>query len=314
MNRVYTSRSQLSDRGACGHEGDWVYRCGAVAGVDVVIVAEVDVPAFSALDFDGGDDLSGGDVAAGTVGYVGCMNRRSLLAGLLSLAGCARPAEQPPGQVVDAVPDGAILEPLFEPGTEFELTVGGRANVAVRDVGLLNLPSGKVIAVDPSWLPSWQRLGIAAYTVSVRPGRYPVSLSVMRSHGADLVAAARLSLTSSPVTAWELALRPGEDPGSLRPGEFFGVGVDVGSAGFLDAVALQYMAEQEEHNGGQLGTPGAQSSVERTDPATGANYIVFSTGYGDGHYPVWIGRDAAGAVACFVMDMLIARLPPGMRS
>jgi hypothetical protein len=216
--------------------------------------------------------------------------------------------------VVDAVPDESILQPLFVPGTELELTVGGRIGVGVREVGLLNLPSGRVIAADPSWLPSWQRLGIAPYTASVQPGRYPVSVSVMTAQGVDLVAAAKLSITSGPVAAWSLALRPGEDLGSLRPGEYFGVGVDVGNAGFLDAVALQYMAGQEEKGSGDLDVMATQLSAQRSDPVTGANYIVFNTGYGDGHYPVWVGRDAGGMVACFVMDMLIARLPRGSRS
>jgi Protein of unknown function (DUF4241) len=67
------------------------------------------------------------------------------------------------------------------------------------------------------------------------------------------------------------------------------------------------MAELEENKGADLHMPGAQLSAQHLDPATGANYIIFNTGYGDGHYPVWVGRDAGGVVACFVMDMLIAR-------
>lgn len=237
-----------------------------------------------------------------------------LLAGFFSLTGCARPATVPPQPVVDAVPDESILQPLFEPGTEFELTVGGRVRVDVREVGLLNLPSGRVIVADPSWLPSWQRLSIAPYIASVQPRRYPVSLSVVNADGVDLVAAAKLSINSKPVAAWEFALRPGESPGSLRPDEYFGVGVDVGNAGFLDAVALQYMAELEEGGGEDLNVLAAQLSVQRVDPVTGVNYVIFNTGYGDGHYPVWVGRDAGGVVACFVMDMLITRLPQGSRS
>ncbi|MFC7243169.1 DUF4241 domain-containing protein [Catellatospora aurea] len=239
------------------------------------------------------------------------MDRRSLLlAGLVSLTGCVRnSAVEPPQLVVDAVPDESILQALFEPGTEFELTVGGRAGVVLRDVGLLNLPTGSVIAADPSWLPSWQRLGIAPYTAAVRPGKYPVVLSVMSSQGVDLVAAAKLSIISSSVTSWSLALRPGENPRSPQTGEYFGVGVDVGNAGFLDAAALKYMAEHQAASGGELDVLAVQLSTQRTDPVTGASYIVFNTGYGDGHYPVWVGRDAGGVVVCFVMDMLIAQLP-----
>ncbi|MGN9813547.1 DUF4241 domain-containing protein [Micromonospora sp. BQ11] len=31
-----------------------------------------------------------------------------------------------------------------------------------------------------------------------------------------------------------------------------------------------------------------------------------TSGWGDGAYPTWIGRDADGTVACFVADMLLA--------
>lgn len=238
------------------------------------------------------------------------MNRRSfLLTAPLLLAGCSAQPVQPQVVVDDAVPDESILTPLFEAGTEFELTVGGRAPVKLHDAGELNLPSGKVIASDPSWLPSWKRLNIAPYTVSVAPGRYPVSLAVLDLQGHDLVAGARLAISEQPVIAWESALRPGEDQASLQPGGFFGVGVDIANAGFLDAVALPYMAEQEDKGGRDFQVLMTQLSAQRTDPSTGANYIAFNTGYGDGHYPVWIGRAADSSVACFVMDMLICRMP-----
>lgn len=51
-----------------------------------------------------------------------------------------------------------------------------------------------------------------------------------------------------------------------------------------------------------------------SDPASGINSIAYLSGYGDGSYPVWIGRDAEGAVTCFVADMLVLHnaetLPP----
>jgi hypothetical protein len=33
--------------------------------------------------------------------------------------------------------------------------------------------------------------------------------------------------------------------------------------------------------------------------------VVWSSGWGDGCYPTWIGYDADGAVACFIADMLL---------
>jgi hypothetical protein len=42
-----------------------------------------------------------------------------------------------------------------------------------------------------------------------------------------------------------------------------------------------------------------------TDPDTGANLIAYQSGWGDGFYPTWIGRDHDGNVTCFVSDMLL---------
>lgn len=242
------------------------------------------------------------------------MNRRSLLlAGLWPLAACASRGDVQPTHATDAVPDKSVLLPLFMPGAEFELTTGGRVRVSIHHAGMLNLPTGQIIAADLSWLTSPQRLDITPYTASVSPGRYPISLSVMNKDGVDLVAAAKLSISDFAPVGWEPALRPGQDPASLPPGEYFGVGVDTGNAGFLDEIALQYMAERGEKAPEDLTVLRTRLAAERADPVSGANYIVFNSGYGDGHYPVWIGRQADGTVTCFVMDMLIARLPPASR-
>lgn len=48
---------------------------------------------------------------------------------------------------------------------------------------------------------------------------------------------------------------------------------------------------------------GDDETGELTDPDSGANLIAFSTGWGDGCYPTWIGRSASGDIACFVADM-----------
>ncbi|MFD9736365.1 DUF4241 domain-containing protein [Umezawaea sp. NPDC059074] len=42
-----------------------------------------------------------------------------------------------------------------------------------------------------------------------------------------------------------------------------------------------------------------------SDPKSGATLVAFGSGWGDGSYPVWGGRTAEGAVACFVADMLL---------
>ena len=167
----------------------------------------------------------------------------------------------------------------------------------------MHLLSGRLIAVDPSWLTSRGWLGIAPFTVTVPPGTYPLTLAVVEWPADKRVAAAKLTIRDEPVAAWEMALRPGEDPATLRAGEAFTVGVDVATIALVDAVALDTMAARTEDDPDSYDVADADHPVELRDRASGANLIAFNTGWGDGGYPVWIGRTTSGAVACFVVDM-----------
>lgn len=48
-----------------------------------------------------------------------------------------------------------------------------------------------------------------------------------------------------------------------------------------------------------------EETTEVSDPASDANLIAFSSGWGDGSYPTWIGRTTDRDVACFIADMLV---------
>ena len=175
---------------------------------------------------------------------------------------------------------------------------------------MLRLPTGRLIAADPSWLPSWQRLGIAPFTTTVPAGAYPVTLALVRWHTDEmsagaLVAAAKLTIDDAPVAAWELALRPGQDSATLADDEFFGVGVDVATVCLFDAAALDVVARKADEAPQAFEVPRADQVVEVSGSESRANPIAFESGLGDGHYPAWIGRTTGGKVACFVVDMLV---------
>ncbi|MGS2619992.1 DUF4241 domain-containing protein [Micromonospora sp. LZ34] len=198
---------------------------------------------------------------------------------------------------------------LFRPGSRHLLDSGEWATVRTLPAGDLHLPSGNLIAADPSWLMSWERLGIASFTVTVPPGTYPSTLALVEWPEGKRVAAAKLAIRDEPVAAWELALRPGQDPGTLREGEAFVVGVDVATIALFDTVALQAMARRTEEDPDSYYVADADRPVELQDPASGANLIAFNTGWGDGGYPVWVGRTTSGTVACFVVDMAMLTPP-----
>lgn len=192
---------------------------------------------------------------------------------------------------------------LFRPG-RWSLS-DREVETEVRRAGTVRLTSGRVVAADPGWLDN----RLEPFTATVAPGEYPVDLAVVRfadDPGHERVAAARLAVNADPVVSWEPALEPGQDPLLLGDGEFYGFGVDAGLACFVDADALAAMEGilEESFEDTFVGLTGG-SAAQVADPASGATLVGFSSGWGDGAYPTWIGRTAGGAVACFVADFLV---------
>jgi hypothetical protein len=211
------------------------------------------------------------------------------------------------------------LDLLFTPGTRLEVGsseaipgVGGTVTVEVGQIGTLRMPSGALIACDPGYLyePPGERVvethayrqSHQPFTATVPPGEYPVMLSEFRwlAGSGPRVVAAKVWVRDGRVASWEMALRPGEDPRTLSDNGFFGFGVDEGVGCFYDAAAAPALAPLTE--GLVLGY---EMTAEVTDEKSGANLIAFSSGWGDGTYPIWIGRTAAGDIACFIADMLL---------
>jgi hypothetical protein len=207
------------------------------------------------------------------------------------------------------------LDAMFRPGTRYALPGGNQADkvhevvVVVRQAGLLQLPSGRLVVADPAWLDAT----LEPFTVAVDPGVYPVILAVIHFKDGPAhqrVAAARLVVRTEPVATWELALRPGQDPRLLSDNELFGFAVDSGTACLHDAAVTAVMVGMVtdawegfvDAHGDKLFR---NQPAEVIDPGSGANLIAFHSGWGDGYYPTWIGRTAAGQVACFVADMLV---------
>jgi hypothetical protein len=69
--------------------------------------------------------------------------------------------------------------------------------------------------------------------------------------------------------------RPGDDPTKLRPNEFYGYGVDSGTAAFLDASAAPWLCRLADDGYGPLLT---KLDGKLRDPATGPNVVAFESG------------------------------------
>src|SRR6266545_2013952 len=181
---------------------------------------------------------------------------------------------------------------MFQSGNRYRLPDpdGTVAVVEVLDAGLLHLPTGRLVACDPFFGSSIHE-SCAAFTVTVPPGHYPVSVAAARVDPAPpdmasslrLGVAAKLTIRDEPVVAWELALRPGQDLAALGPDERYCFGVDSGNGSFFDASAVDAVV----------------------DAAAELNIVMFDCGRGDGCYATWIGRGATGAPACFAADLVL---------
>ncbi|WP_430378213.1 DUF4241 domain-containing protein [Streptomyces sp. B1-3] len=211
---------------------------------------------------------------------------------------------------------------LFTPGSTFAYESGITGVIHVAGGGELDLPTGQVVASDPFvYLGSGD---IAPFTVSVPPGRYRVEAAVATLSRPDeppadrphlRVAAARLVIRTEPTTTWELALRPDQDPAELGDDEFYGYGVDAGTGCFYDAAAEEAFPEvQEDEDEGPLWDAFENSDWSPgphlvTSASTGHTLVAFTSGWGDGFYPTWIGRSASGEVTCFLTDFFVAPDP-----
>jgi hypothetical protein len=208
-----------------------------------------------------------------------------------------RRADGPPWRPPRPLRPEQVAE-LFRAGTERSIR-DRRLRLSTAPAGMLPLPSGRLVAADPAWL----RYDNEPFTVTVAPGTYPVTVSIatfVDDPEHRRIAAARLDVTDRRVVSRELALRDGQDPLDLGAGEFFGFGVDAGMACFVDAEAAARLPELDS----DLETFDTDSYAVVGDGAV----VAWASGWGDGAYPTWIGRDSSGEIACFVADMLL--FPP----
>jgi hypothetical protein len=175
------------------------------------------------------------------------------------------------------------------------------------ELGALTLPSGQVIACDPTYedfagRPPFQR--------AVRPGRYPVALTQARVGDEPYVriAAAALLLRDEPPTRWTLALTGEQRLADLGPGEIYGYGVDGGTGCFVDA---EHAAEFGPRLFARLRKAYERANFEplifplRDEPAV----AVFQSGFGDGFYASYWGLDARGEAVCLVTDFGVLTRP-----
>src|SRR5262249_16612407 len=206
------------------------------------------------------------------------------------------------------------FDAAFELGTIFRCPDRGQIAVQQMDVGDLVMPSGNLIACDPTSL-YWEQDRVP-FDRMCPTGRHRVLLCISNSEDrtfSGLVCCAKVCFTFQKPASWEMALLPGQDKATLPYGHFFGYGVDAGMGCFIDGKMAQGLSKDaidraldEIHN--SLYSSKARAKSRKygvgvlVDQSAETNIVAFSSGYGDGAYVSYWGIDASGQLCCLVTD------------
>lgn len=225
----------------------------------------------------------------------------------------------------------------LQDGRVIEQELFGRrlaVSLSVVPCGELKLPYGRLVVCDPFASLEPDRNP----HLKVRPGAYPVYITVadvsVEGDGSHLREAyATLVLSDEPELerrALQL-LRDGEPPSAepLAPGEFFGFGVDAGTACFVDdGSVLTGMPAPDDWYEGVFEHGSEHSWFDRMDDPDdiqsnlanvplplsqdGSNIILIHSGWGDGFYPVVGGFGADGQLVRVYIDFGVICDPTGV--
>lgn len=201
----------------------------------------------------------------------------------------------------------AQLDRAFEDGTPFqnEFTSGVLRQNTITE---LVVTSGRLVACDAFVWGSFE------LERRVPQGRFLVTLSIAELPNDDRrVAYARVQFRDAKPARWEMAVPVGKRLADLKEDHIYGYPVDSGTGCFMDHDALTRLESMSESailrfNDALIASfeKHQEGSAEWADmvliPATGANLVGFTSGWGDGFYASYWGLDADDAPVCLVTD------------
>jgi len=192
-----------------------------------------------------------------------------------------------------------------------------RYEIEVRPIANICLPTGKIVASDPSQLD--QRVD-HHFARTVPPGRYPVDLAIRHfaTSGDDFkdsrVACMRIRFQNEPVSEWLMAATAEEELDALFNFEICGYSVDVGMGSFADSSGLHAILREYQEQSKTLHEEFYSEQVLPTvkptelfaevilDQASRANLVISESGEGDGFYASYWGLAQDGSAVCLVTD------------
>jgi hypothetical protein len=171
-------------------------------------------------------------------------------------------------------------------------------------IGDLILPTGQLVACDPFVLPD-----SPSFNLTLPRGTFPLILSIAQIKTDQRVAFAIVQLSQAVPATWEMLTIGSQDISTLKEGELFGYGVDAGTGCFMDLSASRALAKRMSEQQDFYET--LMAEMDKTYKNTWSwldvkfgegNLIAFSSGYGDGVYATYAGRDHDGHACVVVTD------------
>ena len=210
----------------------------------------------------------------------------------------------------------AIVE-AFEGATRAGIRGESEIDLWLRTLPDLIAPTGRIIACDPFYCAD-----TPPFMVETPTGQYPVILSMAHfsSTGDERITAVMLRIADAPAVRWELAVCE-EDTEQESP-ESYTFGVDSGFASFMDEAAINAIfdtIETTNAEGNDVYYEDAADYLQRRleslrpaggaewfnmtlDERSGANALIFTSGWGDGSYRSYWGFDAQDQPVCLITD------------
>ena len=203
---------------------------------------------------------------------------------------------------------------------------GRRIQLSVVGLGELSVESGRLGACDPfAYL-------YEPVVLPVQAGRYPVLVTVAdvsESQDGSHLREAYLSVVFSNAESTAIEAAPNE-AGIPEDGQYWGVGVDAGTVGFVDADAVERCMPGDGSDwysdvfdtGGADGWfaqmdndspyPAGTANITLPLATDGENVVLSHSGWGDGVFPLLRTVAADGTVTAIHIDLLVVGAPePG---
>lgn len=170
------------------------------------------------------------------------------------------------------------------------------------DIGKIRIESGKIIACDPAFM-----YDASPFINNFPLGEFPVHLAMAKTKDDERVAFSRIVFSEKPIHKWEIALKRGQKPISIKDTNIYCYGVDAGAGIFIDSIANDYFEPMEQSEWESIFVGKAEKNSYRgfIHDSAKHNFATFSSGYGDGCYATYIAFDVRGNICQILTDFAL---------